>query len=141
MLERWPLSVQSFSYSGQSFLSQNPKDCKLTSKLIQYCYNQIVGMMIHVADLRFNGKTREVSRGKKSIHLTRQELKLLQLLMENKNKSVTRQEILNHIWHAPGTMKTRIVDVYIGYLRKKIDHGFEKKLIKTNHGTGYMISS
>ncbi|PIZ63959.1 hypothetical protein COY16_00535 [Candidatus Roizmanbacteria bacterium CG_4_10_14_0_2_um_filter_39_13] len=97
-------------------------------------------MMIYVADLRLDTDTREVSRASKSIHLTKQELKLLQFLMDHKDEPVSREQILSHIWHGAGTIKTRIVDVYIGYLRKKIDHGFEKKLINTLHGNGYMIS-
>ena len=97
-------------------------------------------MMIHVADLRFNTDTREVSRASKSIHLTKQELKLLQFLMDHKDKSVSREQILRHIWRGAGTMRTRIVDVYIGYLRKKIDLDFNKKLINTLHGEGYMIA-
>ena len=97
--------------------------------------------MIHVFDLRLNTETREVFRAQKKIYLTKQEFKLLQLLLENINKPVSRQQILKHIWHASGNMKTRIVDVYIGYLRNKIDHGFSKPLIKTLHGKGYMIAA
>jgi len=98
-------------------------------------------MMFHVADLRFNTDTCEVTRASKPIHLTKQELKLLQFLLDHKNTSVSREQILSHIWHGAGTMKTRIVDVYIGYLRKKIDLDFDKKLINTIHGKGYMITS
>lgn len=97
-------------------------------------------MMIHLADLQFDTYTLEVRRAQKSIHLTKQELKLLQFLIEHKNDIVSRKQILSHIWHSTGNIKTRIVDVYIGYLRKKIDHGFEKKLIKTIHKKGYIIS-
>jgi len=97
-------------------------------------------MMVHVADLTLDTETREVSRAKKSIHLTKQEFKLLKLLMEQKNMPISREQVLNHIWHASGAMKTRIVDVYIGYLRKKIDDGFDQKLIQTKRGEGYVIS-
>ena len=97
-------------------------------------------MYISVSDLRFNTKTLELRRGQKTINLTKQELKLLHLLLVHKNTPVSRGEILEHIWHASVNMKTRIVDVYIGYLRKKIDHGFEKQLIKSVRGKGYTIS-
>ncbi|PIZ64375.1 hypothetical protein CO051_00875 [Candidatus Roizmanbacteria bacterium CG_4_9_14_0_2_um_filter_39_13] len=98
-------------------------------------------MMVHIADVRLNVQTHEVVRAKQSIYLTKQEFKLLQLLIDNKNTLVSREGILKHIWHASGSMKTRIVDVYIGYLRKKIDQNFEKKLIKTVHAKGYMITA
>jgi DNA-binding response OmpR family regulator len=92
-----------------------------------------------IADLVLDTKTLEVHRGEKEIQLTPQELKLLQYMMQNKGRILTRDMILNRLWLSSVDIETRIVDVYIGYLRKKIDKGFEKKLIHSIRGFGYMI--
>ena len=59
--------------------------------------------------------------------------------MLNKGKIVTRKTILSNIWNYSSDIKTRVIDVYIGYLRKKIDSGFEKKLLHSIRGFGYVI--
>jgi DNA-binding response OmpR family regulator len=81
----------------------------------------------------------EVVRGKKKIHLTPQEAKLLELLIQNKGNVLTRELILNKVWLFSSEIDTRVVDVYIGYLRKKIDKGFKKKLIHSKRGIGYVL--
>ncbi len=80
-----------------------------------------------------------VERGKKEIKLTLQEFKLLQLLMENKNKVIARSLILDAVWGINYDSNTNVVDVYISYLRNKIDADFENKLIQTVKGRGYLI--
>lgn len=92
-----------------------------------------------VGDLILDTKTLEVTRGEKTISLTPQELKLLQYMMQNKGRILTRDMILNRLWLSSVDIETRIVDVYIGYLRKKIDTGFDKKLIQSVRGFGYML--
>ncbi len=92
-----------------------------------------------VADLELDTKNLEVTRGGKLLSLTPQELKLLQYMMQNKGRILTRDMILNRLWLSSVDIETRIVDVYIGYLRKKIDTGFEKKLIHSVRGFGYML--
>ncbi len=92
-----------------------------------------------VGDLELDTKTLEVHRGKKLIQLTPQELKLLQYMIQNKGRILTRDMILNRLWLSSVDIETRIVDVYIGYLRKKIDREFDKKLIHSIRGFGYMI--
>lgn len=98
-----------------------------------------VDSKIKVADLELDTKTLEVKRENKLIQLTPQELKLLQYLMQNKGRILTRDMILNRLWLSSIDIETRIVDVYVGYLRKKIDSGFKKKLIHSVRGFGYMI--
>ena len=95
--------------------------------------------ILTVADLSLNSKTLEVTRGEKQIQLTPQEFKLLQYLMNNKGRILTREMILNRIWLYSSDIETRVVDVYMGYLRKKIDTGFEKKLLHSVRGFGYVI--
>jgi len=94
---------------------------------------------LEVSDLKLNSKTLEVSRGGKHIQLTPQEFKLLQYLMNNKGRILTREMILNRIWLYSSDIETRVVDVYMGYLRKKIDADYEKKLLHSVRGFGYVI--
>lgn len=92
-----------------------------------------------IADLVVNLNTLEVKRGDKTIKLTPQEFKLLEYLMRNQNNVVSRDMILDRIWMNSTDVETRVVDVYIGYLRSKIDDGFDKKLIHSVRGFGYTI--
>lgn len=92
-----------------------------------------------VDDLVLDDKTLEVKRSDRLIQLTPQEFKLLQYLMSNKGRILTREMILNRVWLYSPDIETRVVDVYMGYLRKKVDEGFEKKLLHSIRGFGYMI--
>ncbi|NTU73175.1 response regulator transcription factor [Candidatus Roizmanbacteria bacterium] len=92
-----------------------------------------------IADLELDNKTLEVHRSGKLIQLTPQEFKLLQYLMNNKGRILTREMILSRIWLSSADIETRVVDVYVGYLRKKIDVPFKKKLIHSVRGFGYVI--
>lgn len=92
-----------------------------------------------VADLELDNKTLEVRRSGKQIQLTPQEFKLLQYLMSNKGRILTREMILNRIWLYSSEVETRVVDVYMGYLRKKIDQGYTKPLLHSVRGFGYVI--
>ncbi len=94
---------------------------------------------LKINGLELNSDTFAVKRDGKAIQLTPQEFKLLQYLMKNKDRILTREMILNRIWLYSTEVETRVVDVYIGYLRKKIDAGFSKKLIHSIRGFGYMI--
>lgn len=92
-----------------------------------------------IADLEIDNKTLEVRRGGKLIKLSPQEFKLLEYFINNKNRVLTREMILNRIWLYSVDIETRVVDVYIGYLRKKIDKNYRKKLIHSVRGFGYII--
>jgi two-component system response regulator MprA len=94
---------------------------------------------LQVGTLELDSKTMEVHRDGKAIQLTPQEFKLLQYLMSNKGRILTREMILSRIWLYSSDVETRVVDVYIGYLRKKIDGESEKKLIHSVRGFGYVI--
>jgi DNA-binding response OmpR family regulator len=94
---------------------------------------------LKIADLELDNNTLEVSRAGKTIKLTPQEFKLLQYLMNNKGRILTRDMILNRIWPSSYDIETRVVDVYMGYLRKKIDNDAKRKLIHSARGFGYMI--
>lgn len=94
---------------------------------------------VTVGDLELDSKNLEVKREGKTIQLTPQEFKLLQYLMSNKGRILTRDMILNRVWLYSPDIETRVVDVYMGYLRKKVDSGFPKKLFHSVRGFGYMI--
>lgn len=95
--------------------------------------------LLTIADLTLNNKTLEVTRGDKQIQLTPQEFKLLAYLMHNKGRILTREMILNRIWLYSSDVETRVVDVYMGYLRKKIDSNSKKKLLHSVRGFGYVV--
>ncbi len=80
-----------------------------------------------------------VQRAGEEIELTAKEFTLLQYLMVNKGIVLSRDRIENHIWNFDYEGGTNVVDVYISYLRKKIDDGFDQKLIQTVRGRGYVI--
>jgi len=94
---------------------------------------------LEVGDLVLDNKSLEVKRNEQLIQLTPQEFKLLQYLMSNKGRILTREMILNRVWLYSPDIETRVVDVYMGYLRKKIDGDNEKKLLHSVRGFGYMI--
>ena len=95
---------------------------------------------LEVADLTLTRDSREVRRGGKTISLTRTEFDLLELLMANPDKALSRVSILEQVWGYHYDTLTNIVDVYIGYLRKKVDAGSKKKLLRTVRDFGYKIS-
>ena len=94
---------------------------------------------LKVGDLELDKQALEVRRGGKTIQLTPQEFKLLEYLMRNSGRLLTREMILNRVWFYSQDIETRVVDVYMGYLRKKIDNGSQKKLLHSVRGFGYMI--
>lgn len=94
---------------------------------------------LKILDLELDSKTMEVKRNGKMIQLTPQEFKLLQYLMSNKGRILTREMILSRIWLYSSDVETRVVDVYMGYLRKKVDNGYTKKLLHSVRGFGYVI--
>lgn len=94
---------------------------------------------LHIADLELDNKNFQVKRSEKIIQLTPQEFKLLEYLMRNKGRVLTREMILNRVWLYSQDIETRVVDVYLGYLRKKIDAPFKKRLLHSVRGFGYTI--
>lgn len=98
-----------------------------------------IGDGIQVDDLELSTKTFEVKRAGKIIPLTQKEFELLHYLMINKGRVLTREMILNKVWLYSPDIESRVVDVYIGYLRKKIDGNQKKKLIHSARGFGYSI--
>jgi DNA-binding response OmpR family regulator len=94
---------------------------------------------LHAADLVLNPLKRKVTRGGKTIELSNKEFFLLEYLLKNKDQIVTRNMIVENVWDASFNNFTNVVDVYINYLRNKIDRDFEPHLIQTVRGVGYTL--
>ncbi len=94
---------------------------------------------IKVKDLEMNLVTKSVTRNSKEIKLTAREFKLLKYLLIHKNRVVSRTDILENVWEVDFDLRTNVIDVYINYVRKKIEKGFSSKLIETVIGMGYVI--
>jgi len=90
-----------------------------------------------IADLELDLNTKAVTRSHKRIELTHRESKLLEVFLKNKGKLLSREFILEHVWGLGYEPNTNIIDVYVNYLRKKIDKHFEPKLIHTKFGFGF----
>lgn len=93
----------------------------------------------HLDSLVVDFKSKQVSRDDQPIVLTSTEFRLLEFFMLNKNRVVSRMEILETVWGIDFNMGTNVVDVYVNYLRKKLDDHNDKKLIQTIVGMGYML--
>ena len=100
---------------------------------------QFVTNQLKIADLTLDRDTRIVTRAGKEISLSSKEFMVLECLMRNQNIVMTRQQIEQNAWSYDYEGGSNVIDVYIRYLRKKIDAGYEKKLIHTVRGTGYVM--
>jgi DNA-binding response OmpR family regulator len=97
--------------------------------------------VLRIADLELNRLTRQVRRGAQPIDLTAKEYALLEYLMSNPGRAFSRAMIIEHVWDQSFEGLTNIVDVYVRYLRRKVDDAFAVKLIQTIRGVGYTIRS
>jgi len=92
-------------------------------------------------DLELDSDAKVVKRDGREISLTSTEFRLLEYLLKNKNRVLNRVDILENVWDITFNLGTNVVDVYVNYLRNKIDRGFESKLIHTVIGMGYILKS
>jgi len=97
--------------------------------------------VLKVADLSLNLFTHKADRAGRSIDLTLKEFSLLEYFMRSPDRILTRTMIIEHVWNFNFDNFTNVVDVYINYLRKKIDSGFDFKMLVTIRGSGYMLRS
>lgn len=97
--------------------------------------------VLAVRDLSLNTLTYEVKRGTKKIELSKKEFALLEYLLRNKGRIVTKDQIINHVWNYDADILPNTVEVYVGYLRNKIDRPFKNRpsLIHTVRGFGYRV--
>ena len=97
------------------------------------------GNVLKAADLEMNLDSKEVKRGDQLISLTAKEFQLLEFLLRNKNRVVSRADIAVHVWDIDFDTNTNVIDVYINYVRNKIDKKYDQKLIQTQVGMGYIL--
>jgi len=101
--------------------------------------NSISGGILKAADLELNQLTHKVTRQGKLIELTSKEYVLLEYFMLNPGVIITRTMISEHVWHEDFDSLTNVIDVFVNYLRNKIDKGFQKHLLHTIRGSGYCL--
>jgi two-component system copper resistance phosphate regulon response regulator CusR len=95
--------------------------------------------VLRVADLELNQDTKQVKRAGKEILLTAKEFNLLELLMRHPGRVISKVELAEKIWDITFDTGTNVIEVYVNFLRKKVDKDFDKKLIHTQIGMGYVI--
>lgn len=96
---------------------------------------------IHLGNIAVSLKRKIVMHGAEQVTLTATEFRLLEYLLKNKNRVVSRVEILEHVWGIDFNLGTNVVDVYVNYLRKKIEKNADTKIIQTVVGMGYMLKT
>lgn len=94
---------------------------------------------LEVDDLKLDMRRRRAERCGKIIELSPKEFSLLEFLMRNKGRVVTRTQILDHLWGYDYGAESNLVDVYVAYLRRKVDRGYKRQLIRTVRGMGYAL--
>jgi DNA-binding response OmpR family regulator len=97
------------------------------------------GNLLKADDLEMNLDSKEVKRGNVTISLTAKEFQLLEYLLRNKNRVVSRADLAINVWDIDFDTNTNVIDVYISYIRNKVDKPFERKLIQTQVGMGYVL--
>jgi two-component system copper resistance phosphate regulon response regulator CusR len=115
--------------------------CMKIRVLLKRTLNQtlVAGNVLKAADLEMNLDSKEIKRGDVPINLTAKEFQLLEYLLRNKNRVVSRADIAVNVWDIDFNTNTNVIDVYINYLRNKIDKPFERKLVQTQAGMGYIL--
>jgi DNA-binding response OmpR family regulator len=107
--------------------------------LLKRIYQVQQGNILKVSDMVMNLDNKEVTRFGKIISLTAKEFQLLEYLVRNKNKVVSRADIALNVWDIDFDTKTNVIDVYVNFLRKKLDKDYSPKLIHTHVGMGYIF--
>jgi DNA-binding response OmpR family regulator len=135
-----PDKVQSLDLGADDYLTK-PFDLEeLLARLRARLRQAEADEVLRVADLTINRATREVRRGGREIDLTAKEFDLLEFMARNHRRVLSRDLLLSQIWnHGFGVTTSNVVDVYMGYLRRKVDAPGEPRLIKTVHGVGYAL--
>jgi len=111
------------------------------SAIIRRSENKLANSELTISDLVMNTDAKIVTRSGENIKLTAKEFNLLHYLLKNKDKVVSRVDILENVWEVNFDFGTNVIDVYMNYLRKKIDKNREEKLIHTVVGMGYVLKN
>ena len=128
--------------SGGDYYLTKPFDFQELMAVVRVMTRKYTGNRSNVytiADLRLDATAKTVTRAGKNIELTAKEFALLEYMLRNKGVVLSREMIENNLWNYDYEGGTNVVDVYVGYLRKKMDTGFDKKLIRTVWGSGWVL--
>ena len=98
-----------------------------------------VSNIITYSEISINLSNLEVWRNGQKISLTPKEFALMEFFMRNKERVISKQELLEKVWNLTHEISTNVIEVYVNYLRNKIDKGFDKRLIHTHFGMGYIL--
>jgi DNA-binding response OmpR family regulator len=133
--------VQGLNRGADDYLTKPFAFAELLARIRAITRRGNSGLMVELSadDLTLNTVTRKVQRANEEIQLTSKEYALLEYLLQNKGRVLTRTLINEHVWGYWFDTGTNIVDVYVNYLRNKVDRGFRKKLIHTVRGAGYIL--
>ena len=128
--------------SGGDYYLVKPFDFQELMAVVRVMTRKYTGNRSNVytiADLSLDATAKTVTRAGKNIELTAKEFALLEYMLRNKGVVLSREMIENNLWNYDYEGGTNVVDVYVGYLRKKMDTGFDRKLIHTVWGTGWVL--
>jgi two-component system copper resistance phosphate regulon response regulator CusR len=134
--------VTGFEYGADDYMVKPFKFAELRARiraLIRRSSGHVEENKLRIADMELDQDAKRVKRGDTQISLTSTEYRLLEYLLKNQQKVVSRMDLLENVWGVDFNMATNVVDVYVNYLRKKIDKDFEPKLIHTVIGMGYIM--
>ncbi len=131
--------IEGFNIGADDYVTKPFTGGELVARIKVRLKSNQADSKLKIADLILDTSAFEVKRGSKDIELTPTEFRLLEYLMKNTGQVLSREMILNKIWQSSPDIETRVVDVYMGYLRKKIDESSDKKLIKSVRGFGYTL--
>ncbi len=123
-----PFEIRELIVRIKALLKRSKNSVRAMSNVLKY------------ADVEMHMDTKEVYRGGEEVHLTPKEFNLLKYMLMNPERVLSRAEIAENVWNTHFDTGTNFIDVYINYLRKKIDKSFEKKLIHTKSGMGFILT-
>lgn len=132
--------VKSFGNGADDFLSKPFVNAELLARIqVRLAKNSSISSVLTFDSLTLDKKKIEVQIENEPVSLTQTEFRLLEYLMENPNRVLSREQILGKVWAQQPDIETRVVDVYIGYLRNKLKKHSNKKFIHSKRGFGYVL--
>lgn len=130
-----------FELGADDFLSKPfaLRELQMRCRALVRRLESTAGSQLRCGDLVLDRSRHAVQRGGRAIELTLKEYSLLEYLLEHRGECVSRSGLLQHVWNMHPDVTTNVVDVYINYLRRKVDEGAKNKLIHTVRGNGYVM--